>query len=346
MCNIAGYAGSRRAAPILIEMLKRQEIYDGGLATGIATVHEGKLYMRKVAGNLEELLRDTDALDLPGNIGIIHTRPGNSPASFTHPHLSEDGQLAVVLNGTIEIDKYYNHRKETTILAEKAGYEYIARAYDSCKSFPELSDGGHTPEGEQIAHLTAMYRKEGNSYTKAFRLAVEGGYTDLVGVMLTANDPDVIRACRITRPMVACVGEGETFIASCEYAFGNDISGTKFSLPALAVCEITKGGVKVTDEKVGIEPVAEPTPRTYALGMELISGFLREQKELGGAYFDKLELFLKARKDELFEGGYTYSQYARLVYELIYQLEREGKLKGEVRLNQKGNRYLRFMWID
>ena len=65
MCNIAGYIGNRRAAPIRIEMLRRQEIYDGGLATGIATVHEGKLYMRKVAGNLDELLRDTDAIDLP-----------------------------------------------------------------------------------------------------------------------------------------------------------------------------------------------------------------------------------------------------------------------------------------
>lgn len=346
MCNIAGYIGNRRAAPILIEMLRRQEIYDGGLATGIATVHEGKLYMRKVAGNLDELLRDTDAIDLPGNVGIIHTRPGNSPANYTHPHISEDGQLAVVLNGTVENDKYYDLRAKTAQMAEAAGYGYVAKAYDCCKCFPELSDGAHVPEGEQIAHLTAMYKKEGKSYTEAFKLAVEGGYTDLVAVMLTANDPDKIRACRISRPMVACVCEGESFIASCEYAFGEDIGGTKFSLPALSVCEIKNDGVTVTGERVGIEPVAEPTPRTYALGMELLSAFLKEQKEIGGAYFDKLELFLKAHKDELFDGGYTYSQYARLVYELIYQLEREGKLFGEVRPAPKGNRDLRYMWID
>ena len=44
MCVIAGYSGNRRAAPILIEMLRKIEYYDGGYATGIATVHEGKIY--------------------------------------------------------------------------------------------------------------------------------------------------------------------------------------------------------------------------------------------------------------------------------------------------------------
>ncbi len=41
MCNIAGYTGSRRAAPILIEMLRREEFMDGGLCTGISSIHEG-----------------------------------------------------------------------------------------------------------------------------------------------------------------------------------------------------------------------------------------------------------------------------------------------------------------
>ena len=68
MCIIAGYAGSRRAAPILIEMLKKTEYIDGGLSTGIATIHEGKLHWRKVIGDVDELLRSTDAIDLPGTV--------------------------------------------------------------------------------------------------------------------------------------------------------------------------------------------------------------------------------------------------------------------------------------
>lgn len=41
MCIIAGYAGNRRAAPVLIDMMRKEEFMDGGLSTGIATIHEG-----------------------------------------------------------------------------------------------------------------------------------------------------------------------------------------------------------------------------------------------------------------------------------------------------------------
>ena len=58
MCNIAGYIGKKQAAPILLDLLRRQECYDGGAGTGIATIHEGKLYFRKVLGDVETLLRD------------------------------------------------------------------------------------------------------------------------------------------------------------------------------------------------------------------------------------------------------------------------------------------------
>ena len=66
MCVIAGYSGNKRAAPILIEMMRKTEYIDGGLSTGIATIHEGKLYVRKVLGDTDMLVRETDALDLPG----------------------------------------------------------------------------------------------------------------------------------------------------------------------------------------------------------------------------------------------------------------------------------------
>ena len=53
MCNISGYAGNKQAAPILVEMLKKQEYFDGGLSTGIATIDdEGNLYYAKVFGSV------------------------------------------------------------------------------------------------------------------------------------------------------------------------------------------------------------------------------------------------------------------------------------------------------
>ena len=56
MCNIAGYVGTKTAAPILLEMMKREEGFAGGYYTGLATIHEGKLYWRKVIGTVKDLL--------------------------------------------------------------------------------------------------------------------------------------------------------------------------------------------------------------------------------------------------------------------------------------------------
>jgi len=86
MCNIAGYTGTRPAAPILLEMLRRQEGLCGGYYTGIATVHEGKIHYAKLAGDVARLeettaramaeafavLRraDADAAGLKGRAGL------------------------------------------------------------------------------------------------------------------------------------------------------------------------------------------------------------------------------------------------------------------------------------
>ncbi|MBQ6824951.1 MAG: hypothetical protein IJP27_09880 [Clostridia bacterium] len=74
MCNIAGYIGSRPAAPILLEMLKKQEGLAGGYYTGIATLHQGKIYCTKLVGDVDALIRETEAANLPGTGGIIHSR--------------------------------------------------------------------------------------------------------------------------------------------------------------------------------------------------------------------------------------------------------------------------------
>ena len=100
MCNIAGYAGSRQAAPILLEMLRRQEYYDGNISTGVVTIHEGTLYYRKMVGTVEELTQKSDVLELPGTIGIAHTRPSGEAGGIPRqPHISEDETAALVTNG-------------------------------------------------------------------------------------------------------------------------------------------------------------------------------------------------------------------------------------------------------
>ena len=100
MCNIAGYIGSKQAAPIIVEMLRKQEGWDSGYYTGIATIDDGKLYMEKDACNLETLLQQTDITKLPGTVGIIHGRSkGSDDYRYAHPFIGTGGKIAYIANG-------------------------------------------------------------------------------------------------------------------------------------------------------------------------------------------------------------------------------------------------------
>src|SRR5215813_5299360 len=104
MCGIIGYAGHQRAEPILIEGLRRLE-YRGYDSSGLATLDDGRLNLRKKAGRIDALaglLRERPAA---GCVGISHTRwatHGPATDANAHPHLSADGAVAVVHNGVIE----------------------------------------------------------------------------------------------------------------------------------------------------------------------------------------------------------------------------------------------------
>ena len=104
MCNIAGYVGQGNATPILLKMIKAQEGLNGGFYSGLA-IHNGKkLSCRKVKGDFDTLLRETDAETLEGSMGIIHSRtPSGGSGLWAHPFFTErDGelQLCYVANGS------------------------------------------------------------------------------------------------------------------------------------------------------------------------------------------------------------------------------------------------------
>jgi len=72
MCGIVGYIGTRQAASILLNALKRLE-YRGYDSAGIVTISD-KLYVKKDKGKIDEIDRKLKLADLPGNLGIGHTR--------------------------------------------------------------------------------------------------------------------------------------------------------------------------------------------------------------------------------------------------------------------------------
>lgn len=104
MCGIVGYIGNKNAEKILIEGLEKLE-YRGYDSAGIAVYDGNALNVCKEKGKLANLKGKLEEHHLEGKLGIGHTRwatHGEPSHTNSHPHLSENGEFAVVHNGIIE----------------------------------------------------------------------------------------------------------------------------------------------------------------------------------------------------------------------------------------------------
>ncbi|NLB80278.1 MAG: hypothetical protein GX800_01355, partial [Clostridiaceae bacterium] len=89
MCNIAGYIGNKQAAPILIEMMKREEGFAGGCYTGIATLHQGRLHYTKLTGDTYVHGTDVKTTRITGGLhspykGVLLAEPQGSLKWFAN----------------------------------------------------------------------------------------------------------------------------------------------------------------------------------------------------------------------------------------------------------------------
>lgn len=104
MCSIIGYYGDGPAAPILVRGLKRME-YRGYDSVGVATKSDHDIALKKGVGKVDDVNNALHLDNLPGHIGIGHTRwatHGNVTDVNAHPHPSSSGKIAIVHNGIIE----------------------------------------------------------------------------------------------------------------------------------------------------------------------------------------------------------------------------------------------------
>jgi len=192
MCGIIGYTGPRQAAPILLDALKKLE-YRGYDSAGMAVISHDAIQVRKMRGRLQLLANMTrDGRDLPGNVGIGHTRwaTHGEPSYYnSHPHLSHSGRFAVVHNGIIE-----NYRPLKDMLISK-GYTFLsATDTEVISNLIEFCDQGDLAK----TLLTAVQH-------------LQGSYA--LGV-LSVDEPNRIAAVRKDSPLIVGQGEGENYIVS------------------------------------------------------------------------------------------------------------------------------------
>ena len=237
MCGIVGYVGERNSLDVLMGGLRRLE-YRGYDSAGVAIVDDdGVIETAKRAGKLKVLSDDLDSTPLHrGGTGIGHTRwatHGGPTDRNAHPHLGDEGRLALIHNGIIE-------------------------------NFSELKDEllaeGYAFESETDTEVAAVllgreYRRIGE-LTEAFRATVsrlDGAFTLLA---VHRDQPGIVVGARRNSPLVIGLGDGENFLGSDVAAF------VEFTKRAVAIGQdqivtITADDVTVTDfagDAVEVEP--------------------------------------------------------------------------------------------
>lgn len=347
MCNIAGYAGNRQAAPILLEMLRKQAYYDGDMSVGVATIHEGKLHYKKLVGDVDHFLANIDLSDLPGTIGIAHTRPagGDRLGRALHPFISMDGRTASVTNGTSPKTKYWENWDAAVAQLLEEGVQFLHVDGNPKGRSPKLPTGEHVSPAEVRVHLADSYMKQGMGAAEAMTRSCAQMYSDNVNVILTEYFPEQITLVRTTRPMVCVTEKGETYIATTRFGLPEVLGEKVFDLPLFNAVEVRREGITVTGDRMEIEPVADMTPFTYMEGYRRIERLLRS--DTAPMYFDELELAANAMRDLWPDNG-TLVQHARLVYDILWQLEQEGRLKKEIRVQERsdGIRHRYYFWLE
>ena len=199
MCGIFGcILKNNDVAPIIHAALKRLE-YRGYDSVGEATIHQNKLFIKKDSGKIDEVHAIHNLDDLPGRVGIGHTRWATHGAPYqanAHPHTDCNEQIAVVHNGIIE-----NFAELKT----------------------ELIDRGHVfrskTDTEVISHLIEEKLNEGLTLAEAVCEAVkrlDGSYAIAV---ISVKEPNKIVCARKESPLVIGLAEDAVYFASDIPAF-------------------------------------------------------------------------------------------------------------------------------
>lgn len=196
MCGIVGYTGFQDAYDIVINGLRRLE-YRGYDSAGIVLENtDSNFSVEKTKGKVDDLVTISNQLKGTAKVGMGHTRwatHGVPSDRNSHPHISNNGKLAIVHNGIIE-------------------------NYDTIKTM--LIDKGFTFKSEtdtEVLVNLVQYFMDANSETDfptAVRYALNEVYGAYAITVMHDDYPGLLVVARLGSPLAIGIGENEFFIAS------------------------------------------------------------------------------------------------------------------------------------
>ncbi len=201
MCGIFGcILKEGNAAPLIHSSLKHLE-YRGYDSVGIATISDGKIFIKKDSGKIDEVHKIVNLDDMPGSIGIGHTRWATHGAPLkinSHPHIDCKGEIVVVHNGIIE------NFMELKAELQNLGHTFVSKT-----------------DTEVMPHLIEETLKQSPNLTLqqavlASLKRVEGSYAFAI---ISTREPDKIICARNESPLVLGINGKGVFCASDIPAF-------------------------------------------------------------------------------------------------------------------------------